>query len=104
MSKEEEESQTRAVEEFEKVQMGLEVKVGGRKNGSRELQSVIEDDEVMTKRGEKRKFELDEDELVRIAREDRSKARKAIDEEKVFHSVQNSSPHSIINTKKQLGI
>ena len=35
------------------------------------------------KRGEKRKFELDEEELMRIARQDRDKAKKALMEEKV---------------------
>lgn len=65
--------------------MGLEAKVGGGKHGRSEEEAVAEDDEPMVKRGEKRKFELDDEELVRIAREDRSKARKAIDDEKVYH-------------------
>jgi nitric oxide synthase-interacting protein len=83
-AKEEEEAGQRAVEEFEKVQMGLEAKVGsgrsivGRANGK----IVVEEEIHGGKRGEKRKFELDEDELLRIAREDRTKARKAIDDEK----------------------
>ena len=34
-------------------------------------------------RGLKRKFELDEDEMLRNAREERAKARKDIDDEKV---------------------
>jgi nitric oxide synthase-interacting protein len=81
----EEEARQRAVEEFERVQQGLAAKVGagrsivGRANGK----VVVEEDvEVAGKRGgQKRKFELDEEELLRIAREDRIKARKAIDEE-----------------------
>ena len=34
-------------------------------------------------RGVKRKFELDEEEMLKNAKEERGKARKAIDEEKV---------------------
>ncbi|RDW65298.1 nitric oxide synthase-interacting protein [Coleophoma crateriformis] len=84
-NKDEDEAKQRAVEEFERVQMGLEAKVGasgkqivGRADGK----IVVEEDVVGGKRGEKRKFELDEEELIRIAREDRTKARKALDEEK----------------------
>ena len=68
--------------------MGLEAKVGaasGRKIVGREDgKIVVEEDVVEGKHGEKRKFELDEDELLRIAREERTKARKAIDDEKVY--------------------
>jgi nitric oxide synthase-interacting protein len=84
VAKEEEEARQRAVEEFERVQMGLEAKVGlgrniiGRENGK----IVIEEDIQGGKRGGKRKFELDEDELLRIARDERTKARRAIDDEK----------------------
>ena len=83
----EDEARDRAVQEFERVQMGLESKVGsaiGRKIvGREEGKNVVEEDVVGGKRGEKRKFELDEDELLRIAQEERTKARKAIDDEKV---------------------
>jgi nitric oxide synthase-interacting protein len=83
----EDEARERAVQEFEKVQMGLEAKVGSaswRKIVAREDgKIVVEEDTVDGKRGEKRKFELDEDELLRIAQEERNKARKAIDDEKV---------------------
>jgi hypothetical protein len=84
----EDEAKERAVQEFERVQMGLEAKVGssatGRKIVGREDGKIfVEEDVVGGKRGEKRKFELDEDELLRIAREERTKARKAIDDEKV---------------------
>lgn len=83
-AKDDDEAKQRAVNEFERVQMGLEAKVGpgrnitGRENG----RVMVEEDVPGEKRGEKRKFELDEDELLRIAREERTKARKAIDEEK----------------------
>lgn len=86
-NREEEEAKERAVKEFEKIQMGLEAKVGaaGKKIVGREDgKIVVEEDVVGGKRGEKRKFELDEDELLRIAREERTKARKAIDDEKVY--------------------
>ena len=84
----EDEAKERAVQEFERVQMGLEAKVGGRAGGRKIVgredgKIVVEVDVVDGKRGEKRKFELDEDELLRIAREERTKARKAIDDEKV---------------------
>jgi nitric oxide synthase-interacting protein len=86
-NREEEEAKQRSVQEFEKIQMGLESKLGGASSGKivgREAeQIVVEDDVVDGKRGEKRKFKLDEDELLRIAREERTKARKAIDDEKV---------------------
>jgi nitric oxide synthase-interacting protein len=83
-AKNEEEAKQRAVEEFERVQMGLEAKVGAGRNivGRENGKVVIEEDLQGGKRGEKRKFELDEDELLRIARDERTKARKAIDEEK----------------------
>ncbi|EHK98526.1 putative Nitric oxide synthase-interacting protein like protein [Glarea lozoyensis 74030] len=82
--RDEEEARERAVREFERVQMGLEVKVGnGGKIVGREGGKVVVEEET-GKRGEKRKFELDEDELLRIAKDERNKARKAIDEEKIF--------------------
>ena len=84
--REEDEARERAVQEFEKIQMGLEAKVGGAGKkivGRDEGKIAVEEDVAGSKKGEKRKFELDEDELLRIAREERTKVRKAIDEEKV---------------------
>lgn len=87
-AREDAEAKERAVQEFEKIQMGLEAKMSsspstktivGREGGK----ILVEEDVVGGKRGEKRKFELDEDELLRIAREERTKARKAIDDERV---------------------
>jgi hypothetical protein len=79
---EDEQVKERAVRNFEEVQMGLSLtkpgaveNVVGRRDGK-----VIEE----VTRAEKRKFELDEDELMRIAREDREKAKKALTEEKVL--------------------
>ncbi|KAK5652536.1 hypothetical protein OQA88_10442 [Cercophora sp. LCS_1] len=71
------EAQERAVREFELTQAGLEVKRNG-KDGD----AVPRAERTDVKRGEKRKFSLDEDELARIAAEERNKARKAIDDEK----------------------
>lgn len=85
-NREEDEAKERAVQEFERIQMGLEAKVGGSGKkivGREEGKIVVEEEIAGSKRGEKRKFELDEEELLRIAREERIKARKAIDEEKV---------------------
>lgn len=86
--REEEEARERAVRDFERVSMGLEAKVGGSSAGSKivgrnEGKIIVEEDVVGGKRGEKRKFELDEDELLRIAQDERNNARKAIDTEKV---------------------
>jgi len=79
------EARERAVTEFEKIQMGLEAKTGSSRKvvGMSEGKAVVEEDVVGGKRGGKRKFELDEEELMRIAQEERSKARKAIDDENV---------------------
>lgn len=75
-----EEEKERAVNEFEKVMMGLE-------GGSAKKQiSITEKDigePVTESRGVKRKFELNEEEMLKNAKEERSKARKALDDEKV---------------------
>lgn len=68
-----EEEKERAVKDFEEVMMGLEKKKEG--GGG--------DRETGERRGVKRKFELDEEEMLRNAKEERGRARKAIDEEKV---------------------
>ena len=72
-----EEEKERAVVEFERVMMGLEgrgkVSASVEGSGGKDAQG----------RGVKRKFELDEEEMLRNAREERAKARKALDEEKV---------------------
>lgn len=67
--------------EFEEVQAGLEVK----KQTARSEEPV--DRAAPRPQGHKRKFELDEDELLRIAQHDRGKARQALDAEKVGKSV-----------------
>jgi nitric oxide synthase-interacting protein len=71
----------RAVREFELVQMGLDVSKSG------DMGNIITRDngKVIQEKGEKRKFEIDEDDLLRIAKNDREKAKKALTEEKVHH-------------------
>ncbi|KAF7187164.1 E3 ubiquitin-protein ligase CSU1 [Pseudocercospora fuligena] len=80
------EAQARAVEEFEKVQAGLSARSGsragekiiGRSNGKITVEQDVED----APKGTKRKFEIDEDELLRLANEDREKAKKLMHDEK----------------------
>lgn len=69
--REEERVRERVVREFERAQLGLE---GGK--------GVRGDGEAEVKKGVKRKFEIDEEEMVRIAREERQKARRELDEER----------------------
>lgn len=77
-----EEEKERAVVEFEKVMMGME---GGAKKSLNGSGAVKEKEAVQDGgRGTKRKFELDEEEMLKNAREERAKARKAMDEEKVL--------------------
>ncbi|KAL7266397.1 hypothetical protein RUND412_011057 [Rhizina undulata] len=100
---EDEEAKERAIRDFELLQMGLEIrnsragenrniiglgqKVVGRENGK----LVVEEEETLDtedggKKATKRKFELDEDELMRLAREERKKAKENITEEKTAAS------------------
>ena len=79
------EEKQRAVEEFEKTMMGLE---GGDKKNSKAIGTRVGKDEELERaegRGVKRKFELDEDEMLKNAKEERAKARKALDDEKVAY-------------------
>ncbi|KAL7626580.1 hypothetical protein AAE478_003352 [Parahypoxylon ruwenzoriense] len=101
----EDEARERAVREFEMTQIGLEAKAKNRNGGnddndnnnknnnnhnhgnsatrlgsSTSAAETPNGSEKQERRG-KRKFEMDEEELARIAREDRAKARRAIDEE-----------------------
>lgn len=71
-------------------------KVVGRRDGKIILEEIVEGVEgegspeeskvegSEGKRGTKRKFELDEEELMRLAREERQKAKTVLDNEKVF--------------------
>lgn len=66
------EAQARAVEEFERVQAGLSVRTGG-KAGERIIDRqggkiTVEQEAEGGNKGVKRKFEVDEDELLRLAK------------------------------------
>ncbi|KAF2434578.1 hypothetical protein EJ08DRAFT_646523 [Tothia fuscella] len=73
--REDEEARERAVRDFEEVQMGLNVRKLGRSRADEEAESEV-------KKVGKRKFELDEGELLRIAQEERKKYKKELDDEK----------------------
>jgi nitric oxide synthase-interacting protein len=83
------EAKERAVREFELTQAGFDVKsttttaAAADSSGvpARDLDAGVKED--VAKTGAKRKFSLDEEELSRIANEDRLKVRKAMEEEKV---------------------
>lgn len=79
------EAQERAVKEFELIQAGFNGSGGRRREAPDQDQSTVSgaQDANVVKRGEKRKFSLDEDEVLRNAMDDRAKARKAIQDEKV---------------------
>lgn len=82
------EAQERAVKEFEKIQAGLDpsssvTSLTPSGLASREDVTMGIDTDVPMKQGTKRKFILDHDELEKIAKEDRAKAQKSIDEERV---------------------
>ena len=87
--REDEEARVKAVMDFEMVQQGLEVRIGrGGKVVSREGGKIVvekaeeEPEAEGDARGKKRKFEIDEEELKRIATEERSRAKLALSEEK----------------------
>lgn len=86
-AREDEAARLRAIEEFEAVQMGLEVKHGagsrvvGREGGKVTIEKE-DDTKASETRGKKRKFEIDEEELKRIAMQERSRAKLVLDEEK----------------------
>ena len=75
-----EEERGRAVDEFEKVMMGLE---GGPQKKTTVDMNQDKEEPMMESRGVKRKFELNEEEMLKNGKEERAKARKALDDEKV---------------------
>ena len=72
------EEKEKAIAQFERTMMGLEG--GGKKKGKSGASEEVERNEG---RSVKRKFELDEDEILKNAKEERAKARRVLDEEKV---------------------
>ena len=97
------EAQERAIQEFEMTQAGLSIKrgsTGGTRKGrpeppGRDVEDAENGQQNGIKTGEKRKFSLDPDEVSRIAAEERAKARKAIDGEKVGLAVFLASTRSL---------
>lgn len=86
-----EEEREKTIVEFERVMMGLE---GGRKKSV--AATAVGEEAELERKGDKslkRKFELDEDEMLKNARVERAKARKLLDEEKVRKSDMASLPH-----------
>ena len=85
--RDDEQARLRAVEDFEAVQAGLEAKVGagsrvvGRQNGKIVVEQV-QDAKAGGSRASKRKFEIDEEELKRIASEERTKAMRTLEDER----------------------
>ncbi|KAH7127710.1 hypothetical protein EDB81DRAFT_148702 [Dactylonectria macrodidyma] len=78
-AEEDQEDQERAIKDFELTQAGLE---RARKGAAAPSTTTCDEGDTPATSRTKRKFELDEDELDRIARQDKVKARKAIDDEK----------------------
>lgn len=98
------EAHERAVREFELTQVGLSIQRRGTSSsvGREKTEPPARRDSLVSqngqnggnlqegndaKRGEKRKFSFDPDEVARIAEEERTKARKAIEDEKVCCTV-----------------
>lgn len=89
--REEEEARLRAVDDFEAVQMGLSVKAGVPASAVRQKNGDIVDEKDekakqgqsdTEQRGTKRKFAIDEEELKRIAADERRNAKRNLDEER----------------------
>lgn len=104
------EAQERAVSDFELTQAGLSINrrpasnTNNNSSGSKthSSASLIAGENGTTddvNKSQKRKFSLDQDEIARIATEERTKLRKAIDEEKVglaFCTIDHSTTTAII--------
>lgn len=93
------EEKQRTVEDFENTMMGLE---GGDRKKSRAIGTRLGKDEELERaggRGVKRKFELDEEEMLKNAKEERAKARKALDDEKVAFVFSSDLLHMADTTK-----
>lgn len=78
-----EEEKERSVREFEATMMGLEGSAHASQKKNNTTASTADDRRDGEGRGTKRKFELDEEQMLQNSKDERAKARKAIDEEKV---------------------
>ncbi|KAJ4159252.1 uncharacterized protein LMH87_008160 [Akanthomyces muscarius] len=79
------EDQRRAVRDFELTQAGFATGTAAAAAKSDEKSAAIKSDALQIT-DKKRKFELDADELQRIAQQDRTRARRAIEDEKASKS------------------
>jgi hypothetical protein len=79
---EDEQDHERAIQDFELTQAGLDRKNKGTDDEKADA-TTGESNSLALVPATKRKFELDKDELDRIAREDKVKARRALEDEKV---------------------
>ncbi|KAI8153128.1 E3 ubiquitin-protein ligase CSU1 [Colletotrichum sp. SAR 10_70] len=81
------EAQERAIKEFEMLQAGLNPALSSRtappSSSSSTRDNEADSGSITAKVGSKRKFVLDQEELERIAEDDRTKAKKSIEYEKV---------------------
>lgn len=81
--REEEEARERVVRDFEMLQQGFEpIRWSHSSAAAANEEERNGREEVKKMKGVKRKFELDEEELLRIAREERQRARRELDAEK----------------------
>ncbi|KAH7182885.1 uncharacterized protein B0J16DRAFT_307001 [Fusarium flagelliforme] len=84
-AREDEQDHARAIQDFELTQAGLDRKKKGDANkmdNGKPDPTTDESNALALVPATKRKFELDKDELDRIVREDKTKARRALEEEK----------------------
>ncbi|KAL8883656.1 MAG: hypothetical protein Q9215_008109, partial [Flavoplaca cf. flavocitrina] len=77
-----EEERERSVREFEDTMMGLGGSTHGTQRKNNSTTPTMNDGRDTEGRGTKRKFELDEEQILQNSKDERAKARKAIDEEK----------------------
>ena len=82
--REEEEAQEKVVRDFEMLQQGFEPirRIDDSAIAPTNEEGSSRNEVVKNAKGVKRKFELDEDELLRIAREERQRARRELEAEK----------------------
>lgn len=92
------EAHEKAVRDFEMLQMGLEIRNSRRGVAqtvvAREGGKLVVEEEVPEQKGTKRKFELDEEELRRLASEETQRAKTALSAEKVLHPPSITREHT----------
>lgn len=92
------EDQRRAVRDFELTQAGFATGTAATATAKPDEKSAGVKNDALQITDKKRKFELDADELQRIAQQDRTRARRAIEDEKVqnytIHAHTHTRPHT----------